>query len=211
MNFMAFWSITVGLHDSVTENFLTPMANIQGSSFKTKRSTWRFASPETLLDPLNTSCLYARAWACGVHSAVLYWPPAWTGNWLQQCIFVCKCYFKWESLGRVRTEYIQKFPGEVPPSRFTVPKMVKEFETTGSVANKKRNRERIVLTEETLDEIGTSLERTPTKFIPKLAQQLGISESSAHRTTKLLKLKPYRYAGVHSLKQDDPVSWMHYC
>ena len=59
---------------------------------------------------------------------------------LQQRIFVCKCYFKWESPSRVRTEYIQMFPGEVPPSRFTIHEIVKKFKTTGSVANKKRNR-----------------------------------------------------------------------
>ena len=88
---------------------------------------------------------------------------------------MCKCYFKWESPSRVRTEYIQAFPGEVPSTRFTILEIVKKFETTGSVANKKRNRERTVLTEETLEEIGASLDRTPTKSIPKLAQQVGIS------------------------------------
>ena len=87
-----------------------------------------------------------------------------------------------------------------------------KFENTGSVANKKkRNCKCTVLTEETLDEIGASLERTPTKSIPKLAQQMGISESSAHGATKLLKLKPYKCTSVHSLKQGDPVSRMHYC
>ena len=54
---------------------------------------------------------------------------------LQQRIFVCKCYFKWESPGRVCPEYIQTFPGEVPLSRFTIHEIVKKFETTGSVAN----------------------------------------------------------------------------
>ena len=100
-------------------------------------------------------------------------------------------------------------PGDVPPSRFTIQEIMKKFETTGSVVNKKRNRKRTVLTEET-DEIGASLERTPSKSIPKLAQQVGISESSAYRATKLLKL-PYKCASVHSLKQGDPVSRMHYC
>ena len=95
------------------------------------------------------------------------------------------------------------------PSRFTIHEIEKKFETTGSVANKKRNRKRIVLTGETLDEIDASLERTPTKSIPKLAQQVGISESSAHRATKLLKLKPYKFTSVYSLKQGDPVSRMH--
>ena len=81
----------------------------------------------------------------------------------------------------------------MPTSRFTIQEIVKKFENTGSVANKKRNRKRTtVLIEERLDEIGASLEHTPTKSIPKLAQQVGISESSAHRATKLLKLKPYK-------------------
>ena len=77
---------------------------------------------------------------------------------LQQRIFVYKCYFKLESPSRVRTEYIQTFPGEVPPSTFTIHAIVKKFETTCSVENKKRNRKHTVLTEETLDEIGASLE-----------------------------------------------------
>ena len=89
----------------------------------------------------------------------------------------------WESPSRVCTEYIQTFPGEVPPSRFTIHEIMKKFKTTGSVANKKRNRKRTVLTVETLDKIGASLERTPTKSIPKLAQRVGISESSAHGAT----------------------------
>ena len=165
-----------------------------------------------LLQPPNTSCLYARAWACGVQLRSIV--PATNTNrrlTLQQRIFVCKCYFKWESPSRVRTEYIQTFPFEVPPSRFTIHEIVKKFITTGSVANKKWNRKCTVVTEETLDEIGASLERTPIKSIPKLAQQVGISESSAHRTTKLLKLKPYKCTSVHSLKQGDPVSRMHNC
>ena len=66
---------------------------------------------------------------------------------LQQRIFVCKCYFKWESPGRVRTEYIQTFHGEVPHSRFTIHEIVEKFETTGPVENKKRNRKRTVLRE----------------------------------------------------------------
>ena len=123
---------------------------------------------------------------------------------------MCKCNFKWESPSRVRTEHIQTFPGEVPHSRFTVHEIVTKFETTGSV-EKRRNRKRTILTEETLAKIDASLERTPTKPIPKLAQHVVISESSAHRATKLLKLKTYKCTSVHSLKQGDPVSRMHYC
>ena len=98
----------------------------------------------------------------------------------------------------------------MPPSRFIIQEIVKKFETTGSVVNKKRNRKRTVLAEETLDEIGASLERTPTKSIPKLAQQMAISESPAHRATKLLKLKPYKCTSVNSLKQGDDISRIFY-
>ena len=107
-------------------------------------------------------------------------------------------------------EYIQKFPGEVPPPRFKIHEIVKKFETTDSVANKKRNRKRTVLTEEILDEIDASLERTTTKSILKLAQPVELSVCSAHRATKFLKLKPYKCTSVHSLKQGDPVSRKHY-
>ena len=128
----------------------------------------------------------------------------------QQRIFVCICFFKWESPSHVRTEYIQTFPGEVLPSKFRTHEIVKKFETTGSVANKKkRNHKRTVLKEETLDEIRASLEHIITKST-KLVQQVGISESSAHRT-KLLKLKPYKCTSVDYLKQGDQVSWMHNC
>ena len=68
-------------------------------------------------------------------------------------------------------QYVYDFaPGEVPPSRFTNHEIVKKFKTTGPVENKKVNRKHTVLTEETLDAMGASLERTPKKSIPKLAQ-----------------------------------------
>ena len=90
-------------------------------------------------------------------------------------------------------QYVYDFaPGEVPPSIFTIHETVKKFETTGSMANKKRNRKGTVLTEETLDEIGASVERTPT-------------ECCAHRATKLLKLKPYKCTSVHCLKQTSSI------
>ena len=33
--------------------------------------------------------LHARSWASGVHSAVLYRPPTWTGDWLYSNAFSC--------------------------------------------------------------------------------------------------------------------------
>ena len=93
-----------------------------------------------MLGPPNTGRLYVHAWPSGVALRSIVPATNMNRRWtLQQCIFVCKCYFKWESPSRVRTDCIQMFHGEVPPSRFTIHEIVKKFETTGSVANKKRN------------------------------------------------------------------------
>ena len=43
-----------------------------------------------------------------------------------------------------RTEYIQKFPGEVPPSRFTIHKIVKKFETTAQWSEMLQNLAKIL-------------------------------------------------------------------
>ncbi|XP_067011224.2 uncharacterized protein [Anabrus simplex] len=109
---------------------------------------------------------------------------------LQQRIFVCKTYFKYESASRVRDEFVRNFPGEVPPSRTAIHNIVNKFDSTGSVENKKRKRKRTVLTEEKLDKIRENLEQWPNTSLRKLAQQVGVSIFSVHKATKLLKLKP---------------------
>ena len=50
------------------------------------------------------------------------------------------------------------------PNPNTIRRQAKRFKETGSVKNRKVNRQRHVPTEETLDEIGERLERTPPKI-----------------------------------------------
>jgi hypothetical protein len=45
-----------------------------------------------------------------------------------------------------------------------------------------------MLTEEKLDDIGARLEHTPRKSLKRLAQDTGVSNSSARTATQLLKL-----------------------
>ncbi|KAJ4430119.1 hypothetical protein ANN_22329 [Periplaneta americana] len=70
---------------------------------------------------------------------------------------------------------------------------------------------RTCLTEEKLDDIGANLERSPNKSLTKLAQQVGVSVSPAHRATKLLHIKPYRFTWAHCLKPADPAIRVRYC
>ena len=50
------------------------------------------------------------------------------------------------------------------PNPSTIRRQAKRFKETGFVKNRKANRRRHVLTEETLDEIGERLEHTPPKI-----------------------------------------------
>ena len=64
-----------------------------------------------------------------------------------------------------RRKFRVKFPGGPVPNPSTIRSQAKRFKETGSVKNRKVNRRRHVLTEETLDEIGERLEHTLQKSL----------------------------------------------
>ena len=67
------------------------------------------------------------------------------------------------------------------PNPSTIRRQAKIFKETGSVKNRKVNRRRHVLKEETLDKIGERLEHTPQKSLKCLSQETGVSVSSVQR------------------------------
>jgi hypothetical protein len=67
-----------------------------------------------------------------------------------------------------------------------------------------------VLAEEKLDEIGARLEPSA-RSLRRLAQETGVSKTSARSATKLLKLRPYRTVVVYALKARDPVARSNFC
>ena len=62
-----------------------------------------------------------------------------------------------------------KFPGGRVPNPSTIRRLAKRFKETGSVKNRKVNRRRHVLKEETLDDIGEILEHAPQKSLKRLS------------------------------------------
>ena len=74
------------------------------------------------------------------------------------------------------------------PNPSTIRRQAIRFKETGSVKNRKVNRLRHVLTEETLDEIGKRLEHTSQKSLKRSSQETGVSVSPVQRATKILKL-----------------------
>jgi hypothetical protein len=64
---------------------------------------------------------------------------------------------------------------------------VNKLRTTGLLTDKRQKHKRRVLTEEKLDDIGARLEHAPRKSLKRLAQETGMSKSSARTAKKLLK------------------------
>ena len=125
----------------------------------------------------------------------------------EQRIFICNTFMKKSSWRKCR----RQFPDSPVPDKTTIYRLVKKFNDTGSVQNKKPQVNKRVLTEEKLDEIGFRLEQSPQKSLRRLAQQVGVSKSSVQLATKLLKLKPYKTRIVHQLMLPDNAARINFC
>jgi hypothetical protein len=68
----------------------------------------------------------------------------------------------------------------------------------GLILVEKQKHVRRVLTEEKLDDTRARRGHTPRKSVKRLAQDTGVSKSSATRATQLPKLKPYKATVTHA-------------
>ena len=76
-------------------------------------------------------------------------------------VYIHNTYMKSRmSCSETRRKFRVKFPGGPVPNPSTIRRQAKRFKETGYVKNRKVNRRRHVLTEESLDEIGERLEHT---------------------------------------------------
>jgi transposase len=85
----------------------------------------------------------------------------------------------------VGEHFVVDFPGPQFQAQAASRKHIKKVRSTGSLLDKKPDKKkRRALTEEKLDEIGARLENTPKISVRRLAQETGISKSSATRATR---------------------------
>ena len=106
---------------------------------------------------------------------------------LRERVYIHHTYMKSrKSCSERRHKFRVKFPGGPVPNPSTIRGQAKRFKETCSVKNRKVNRRRQVLTEETLDEIGERLEHIPQKSLKCLSQETGVSVWSVQRATTLL-------------------------
>jgi hypothetical protein len=124
---------------------------------------------------------------------------------VEQRVFLYDSYVKCGSARKCRRKFCRKFPGVTIPSTTGIHKLIYKVRSTGSVLDKKPAKKCRVLTKEKLDEIKARLEHTPQKSLRHLAEETGISKSSAAKATKLLKLKPYKATVVRALQDGHEV------
>jgi transposase len=128
----------------------------------------------------------------------------------EQRVFLYDTYVKYGSSGKRRRKFQRKFHDGRVPSKQTIHTLVNKHRTTGLLIDRGKKRKRRVLTEK-LDIIWARLEHIPRKPLKRLAQETGVSESSARSSTQLLKFRVYITTVIQDLQQRDPASRVHYC
>ena len=116
-----------------------------------------------LASPRQCTCCLASAGSCVFFVIVSVTMPR-SEFTLAHRIFMYDSYVQIECCREV-TRLRDRFPDTRVPHRDTVRKLVNKFRETGSVLDRKLQRTRHVLTEENLDEIGQTLERSPRKSL----------------------------------------------
>lgn len=114
---------------------------------------------------------------------------------LEQRIFIYDNFVKCGCWRKCCRRFLRNFPEFPAPSKSMMYRLVSKVRSSGSLLDLKPKRRRRVLTEEKLGEIGAALEASPKKSLNSLAQEVGISQTTAHVATKLLKLKQYSTTG----------------
>jgi hypothetical protein len=79
-----------------------------------------------------------------------------------------------------------------------------------SLLNKKRQQTRRLMSEESLDDSG-ALIAIPLKPLRWLSHQHSVLKSYVHAATKSLRVKPYKFAFVHNLKEADHAARVRFC
>jgi hypothetical protein len=112
---------------------------------------------------------------------------------LGQCVFLYAIYVKYRSARKYQQKFWRKFHDQRVPSRQTIHNLVNKLRSTRLLIDKEQKHKCWVL-----DDIGVRLEHTTRKSLKCLAQETGVSKSSARRAIQLPKLRPYKTTVIHA-------------
>ncbi|UYV71215.1 hypothetical protein LAZ67_8002213 [Cordylochernes scorpioides] len=110
---------------------------------------------------------------------------------IKERIKIIKLYYQHGSFKTLRRQW-SKHSKSSAPSKSTVKRIIKKFETTGSVADLPRSgRPHSATCETNINLVKASLEASPQISTRRLSQELKISRTSIQRMLKGLGYKPY--------------------
>jgi len=92
---------------------------------------------------------------------------------VEESVFILESYLKTMSYVHCRQSFFEKF-GRQAPVKSAIAKIIKKFRETGSLLDKNRNWQKLVLTPGILQCIQTAITRSPHKSLRKLSAQTGI-------------------------------------
>jgi hypothetical protein len=123
---------------------------------------------------------------------------------IEQSVFLIETYSaKKKSVKKCIRKFRLKFPEAPVPSQLYVNQLIRKWHITGSMPDKRKERNQSVLTEEKLMDIQARLQLSPRKSRRRLAQETDVAYTTACRATKLLGFRPYRIQEVHRIKHTD--------
>ncbi len=113
-------------------------------------------------------------------------------------------YYKENSFSDVSDQFHLKHSDIPKPSPSTIQRLIRKFETTGSVENlKPPGRPRTATDDDTSADVLAKVSVSPVKSSSKLGAEVGISSSSAYRILIMNKYHPYKVQLVQKLTEDD--------
>ena len=135
---------------------------------------------------------------------------------LEQRIFIVDCYRETKSYGKCAEMFAEEFQVGTalmrPTTRATMKKVVVKWHETGSVDNRKKNRQNSVRTKENVAMVQGIMEENPNTSMRRLSALTGISSMPCVRILKEdLHLHCYRYTRVQELKPEDFQQRIDFC
>jgi hypothetical protein len=171
----------------------TEQITIERSFYNTQ---WH--NTDWLTDQVITEWMTSVCWGIPVSADMTFWEAPWTPNKPAQWTL------------DIWNMDLQEFRDERASNRQTIHNLMNKLRSTGSLIEPIQKYKHWVLTKEKSDDIGAKLEHTPTKSLKSLAQEAGVSKSSARRATQLTKLRPYKITVVLALQPHKPASRLHF-
>ena len=124
-------------------------------------------------------------------------------------------YLSTQSVTKTQRQYVRHFGTQKPPSRKMILYNVNKFRNRGTVHNLNSSgsgRQRGTRSAENVEEVRTSVLRSPIKSVRRRAQELGLPKSSLQRILRLdLHVFPYQVQVMQKLSENDKMRRVQMC